>query len=537
VTPREVRPWWLAVALFAATLALYAPAARFGFVEFDDPAYVRDNPHLAHGLDAPTLAWAFASTDYQYNWHPLTWVSHALDVALFGLDPGAMHLENAVLHALAAALLFLAFQRLSARPWPSALAAALFALHPVRVESVAWIAQRKDVLAGVLFAATLWAWAGHARRPGAARLVGVAALLAAGLLAKPTLVTLPFVLLLLDAWPLGRLSRASAAGLVREKLPLLALCAAGAAMTLVAQRAGGAIRASLPLTARIENALCAYAGYLGDFVAPHDLALLYPHPALVDPAGTRVLAALGAALLLGGLLFLAFRARRRAPELLVGLLWFLGVLVPMIGLVQVGNQARADRYAYLAQIGLELALAFRLAALWSTAPRLRPLVVGGSVALLAALALLSSRQLALWRDSRVLFEHALAVTERNFVIENNLGLVLANEGALAPALAHFEAAAAARPGFYEAELNAGKAHYGLEALAAARAAFERALAVRPASGEARLCLAQTLYRLGTPVDADAELARALECEPALVDDPRARRLGAALAQALGGSDG
>ena len=547
LSPRA-RSWLVALCLFAVTLAVYAPAASFPFVEFDDPGYVRDNPHVAHGLTVDSVRWAFTSASYQYNWHPLTWLSHALDVQLFGLDAGRHHQVNACLHALNAALLFLALRALTGRHWPSALAAALFALHPLRVESVAWVAQRKDVLAGTFFCLTLLAYARHARAPSRGSMAVVALALAAGLMAKPTLVTVPFLLLLLDAWPLGRIATPSRAptqrgesrderssygpfpkNLLVEKLPLFALSLASVALTLAAQSAGGALAVEIPLAERLANVPLAYLTYLGHALWPSGLAVLYPHPALVEPERSRLLAGAGALLVLVLLTWLATRERHRRPWLLVGWCWFLGSLVPMIGLVQVGNQAHADRYAYLALIGLELALAWsaaELVAAWDV-----PLGAAGLG--LGALALITEHQLAFWRSSEALFERALAVTEKNFVIENQLGLVL-GERDLDGALRHFEAAAAIRPGFFEAELNAGKARYRKGELRAARAALERAVAARPADGEARLYLAIVLAREGDHARADAELARALELDPALADDERARKLGRELLERLGG---
>ncbi len=529
--PSRPRAWLVALLLFGATLALYARTAGFPFIEFDDPGYVRDNPHLAQGLTSETLSWACTSAGYQYNWHPLTWLSHALDVQLFGLDAGRHHLVNALLHALNAALLFLALRALTARAWPSALAAALFALHPLRVESVAWVAQRKDVLAGTFFCLALLAYARHARAPSAARLACVALAFAAGLMAKPTLVTLPCLLLVLDVWPLGRLRPAagpSLGQLAREKLPLFALSLVSIVLTLVAQGAGGALRVSIALPERLANAALGYLVYVRQALWPAGLAVLYPHPALAEPPRSQLLAGAGALLALALLTWGALRARRRRPWLLLGWCWFLGLLVPMIGLVQVGNQAHADRYAYLALIGLELALSWSVAELVSA----RRMLVAPVLAGLVALALVSARQIGFWRGSEALFEHALEVTDQNFVVHNNLGLVL-GERDLDAALRHFESAAAIRPGFFEAELNIGKARYQRAEFVLALGAFERAVAVRPESGEAHLLLALVLAREGSLERADAELARALECAPTLAGDARARSLGAELLERLG----
>ncbi|HEX6884362.1 MAG TPA: tetratricopeptide repeat protein [Planctomycetota bacterium] len=524
------RPWLVALALALLAFGLYARSGGFGYVEYDDPAYVRDNPHLAEGLTPASLRWALISTDYQYNWHPLTWLSHALDVELFGAAPGPRHLENALLHALAAALLFRALVALGLGAGASALTAALFALHPVRVESVAWLAQRKDLLAGVACMATLWSYARFARAPSPERLLPVALTLALGLMAKPTLVALPAALLLLDAWPLGRTRTTPLARLVREKLPLFLLAAAAAGVTLLAQGESGAVKA-VALPVRLANAAESIAAYARVFLWPPDLAVFYPHPALVG-SGPSTLRALAVALGLAALLGLAWRARARAGYVLAGLGWFLVMLAPMLGLVQVGFQARADRYAYLPQLGLELALVSAGVELARRRPAWRGALVALALAWLAGLGWCTARQLARWRDSATLFRHALAVTERNFVAHNNLGLVLAREGRLDEALEHFEAAATARPGFFEAELNVGLAREQRGELDAARAALERAVAARPASGAAHLALARVRLGLGDARAADAELARALELDPSLAEDPRARSLGAELERRL-----
>jgi tetratricopeptide (TPR) repeat protein len=531
----EPRAGWIPLALFALAFLLYARTGSFGFVAYDDPAYVRDNPHLAAGLTAKSVAWAFTSTDYQYNWHPLTWLSHALDVELFGANAaGAFHLENAALHALNAALLFVALLALTRECWASALAAAFFAVHPLRVESVAWISERKDLLAGTFFMLVLLLYARHARAPSRARLAAAGLALAAGLMAKPSLVTLPALLLVLDGWPLRRFGREPWTRLVGEKLALLVPCCLASALTLLAQEQGGALNAVLPLGARLANVPCAYFDYLRDAFRPAGLAVFYPHPALGLAGDSHAFAALAKAALLFTVLFFAWRRRHVQPWTLTGLLWFLGVLVPMIGLVQVGGMARADRYAYLSLIGLELALAMAVVAHARWRPALaRPLAAGALIAV-AALAARTWQQTSVWRDSRTLFEHALAVTERNWVAHVMLGQELGNAGDNDTALEHFEAARAALPGFFEAELNLGKARYARRELGAARAAFERALASRPRSGEARLCLAFVLQQEGDASGARRELERALADEPALAADARVQTLRQRLATSEGG---
>jgi tetratricopeptide (TPR) repeat protein len=527
---RPRRDGWIALALFGAAFALYARAGAFDFVEYDDPGYVRDNVHIAHGLDGASFRWAWTSAGYQYNWHPLTWLSHALDVELFGLEAGPHHLVNAALHGLGSAFLYLALAALTGARLASACAAALCAFHPLRVESVAWIAERKDVLAALFFALALWAYARHARAPGPGRLALVALALAAGLAAKPTLVTAPLLFLALDAWPLGRIRRGAPFpwAVVREKLPLLALSLASALVTLHAQRAGGALKTA-PLAARLVNAVIAYAATLADAAWPTGLACFYPHPGLVAPERSRLLSFSAALALCAALTVLAWRTRRSRPWIALGWGWFLVALLPMIGLVQVGSQARADRYATLALVGPALALAWSIRALACARARLHPWLALLAAVWLALLAALSFRQLGFWRDSETLFTRALAVTERNFAAHNNLGVARARAGDLDGALAQFEAAAEAWPDFHEAWLNAGIARYRRAELEPARAALERALDLWPASREGRVHLVATLARLGEFARAGAELELGSRLDPGFDTDPRVQELGRRLA--------
>ncbi len=549
-------PFLIALLLLAGTLALYARTAGFPFVNYDDPQYVALNPVVARGLSGPGLAWAFTSTSYQYNWHPLTWLSHMLDVQIFGLAAGGHHLVNAALHAVNAALLFLALRALSGRLWPSALVAALFAVHPLRVESVAWVAERKDVLAGTFFMLVLLAHARQARAPSRASYLLVFLALAGGLLAKPTLVMVPGVLLLLDWWPLGRagpdsspppaipsltpthpgktLARTHGFRAILEKIPLLLLSLGSAAMTLLAQHGGGAVSTAVPLPARLENALVVYATYLGQTLWPAGLAVFYPHPAIVEPECSRALPVGLAAAVLAAVSFLAWRWRRRRPWLAVGWLWFLGMLVPMIGLVQVGDQARADRYAYLPLIGIYLAVIWSGAELLRAHPALRPAAWIASAVVLLACSVATWRQLDTWSSSTALFSHALAVTEENYVAHNNLGLALDEDGQADRALEHFERSRAIRPGFFQAELNVGKARNLRNELEPARAAFEAAARSRPGSPEAHFCLGVVLARLGLLERADSELRAAERLDPTFRDDPAFQRAREALDERLPG---
>jgi len=421
--------------MFVVTLVVYNPVNSHPFVNYDDDRYVTDNPHVRAGLSGETIAWAFTSTE-QANWHPLTWISHALDCQLFHLNPAGHHFSSVVLHAISAALLFLIAVSATGAALPSLMLALLFALHPVNVESVAWVAERKNVLSTFFFLVTLGSYGWYVRNPNWRRYLATLILFACGLMSKPMLVTLPFVLLLLDYWPLER--SVTVAKRVFEKLPLFALSAASAIITLFAQQSGGAMRSSVqfPFGVRLENALVAYLEYLWKTVWPLRLAPLYPHPGDSLPAWQIALSVL---VLLGiTVLVIRFRARR---YLLVGWLWFLGTLVPVIGLVQVGDQAMADRYAYVSLIGIFLMI------VWGAAD-LSPSVTLSAAAGLAGIALLSAatyRQIGYWSNSYDLWSHTLAVTQNNFIAHDNLGGALLQLDRPDDAYAQFQAASRINP--------------------------------------------------------------------------------------------
>jgi len=454
----------VAAGLAALTLAVFWSTRQNAWLNYDDDVYITSNPSLTLGWSAEGVRWAF-TTFHGANWFPLTWLSWMLDYELHGLDPSAFHTTSLLLHACAAALLFLALERMSGSLWRSAFVAAVFALHPLHVESVAWAAARKDTLSGLFFMLALLFYApgGRADR-SSGRIALVFAALALGLLAKQTLVTLPFVLLLLDYWPLGRLRRVGAperwqpAALRRavlEKLPLFALVAGMSFVTLIAQRSAGAVAdlTQLSLSARLANAPVAYVTYLGKSFWPSGLAVFYPHAAQSLP-GWKIAAAFALLVLLSGL---ALRAARRHPALFVGWFWFLGTLVPVIGLVQVGSQSMADRYMYLPLIGLALAVAWEvpeLAARWIPDPRRRRAALAAAAcACIAALGAITSLQLRHWRDSEALMRHALAVTQDNQIAHAHLGIALLERGEVAAAVSHWRESARLKPHFLEVNNN------------------------------------------------------------------------------------
>jgi len=445
------------------TLVIYNPVNQNGFVNYDDDVYITANRQVQAGVHWTTIRWAFTTFDAA-NWHPLTWISHALDYQVFKLGPAGHHYTNLLLHCASVVVLFLLLVEATQRTWPSLIAAAIFAVHPLNVESVAWAAERKNVLSLLFLQLALWAYQRYVAKPSIARYGAVFLLFSCGLMAKPQVITLPFLLLLWDYWPLGRLQfgspqagttghRARSLGwLILENVPLLMLSAASAIVTLAAQHAGGAVRTAIeyPATVRIENAIGAYFDYVGRLLWPLRLAPMYPHPG--DSLRGWQISVAALFVIAVTVLVLTFRQKR---YLVVGWFWFLGALVPMIGLVQVGQQATADRYMYLPMIGLLLMLCWGLAD-WAGERETRVLgLASAGVLVLAALGALTYRQVGFWHDSDTLWTHALAVTKDNYVAHINLGETFLNRERTEEAAVHFRAAIQIRPGDPAAHLNLG----------------------------------------------------------------------------------
>jgi protein O-mannosyl-transferase len=453
----------LCLLLAVGTLALYNPVTRHGFINCDDDRYITENPYIQSGLNWTTVRWALTSTTQGGFWHPLTWMSHALDYQLFHLNPVGHHFMSLLIHALNVVLLFLLLGKATGRWMCSLLVAALFAVHPLNVESVSWAAERKNVLSTLFFLGAIGAYGWYSLTPNWKRYLAVAGLFVCGLASKPMVVTLPFVLLLLDYWPLGRIrgwsdsvllktEQKTPAALVIEKLPLIALSLAACAVTVIAQRAGGAVRSTgqFPLGVRLENAAAAYGTYLWKLAWPTRLAPLYPHPGASLPAWKVFLSAL----VLLGISAIVVRWRNKR-YLVVGWLWFLGILVPTIGIIQVGYQAMADRFAYVPEIGIFVIVVWSAAALadqWKAGFSLR--FVAGAIVLIA-LAAVTRVQLAYWTDSLSLWTHTLAVTQNNFVAEDNMGGALVLLGRAQEAYPHFQAAAEINPGDPLSHANLG----------------------------------------------------------------------------------
>ena len=523
----EKRTFVLSLLLVVFTLALYNQVNHFPFISYDDDRYVYENSHVRAGLTWSTFTWALSSTD-EANWHPLTWMSHALDCQLFRLNPSGHHLSSILLHAVNVVLLFLLLWRGTRRLGPSVFVAALFALHPMNVESVAWVAERKNVLSTMFFFLTLGAYGWYALKPGWKRYLAVVALFAAGLASKPMLVTLPFVLLLLDYWPLGRIhgwsepsevlsGKQSRAGkLVLEKLPLLVLAGVSSVITLHAQRAAGAVITSqFPLGSRLQNAIYCYAMYVWKTVWPMGLAPLYPHP-----GNSLAMWKVGvAAVFLIVTSALALKLRSRG-YVLAGWLWFIGTLVPVIGVLQVGNQAMADRYAYLPLIGIfvmigwgvaDFAESKKLGLAWRAVP---------AICVLAALSLVTYRQIGYWRNSVDLWTHTIEVTQHNYVAEDKLGVALVQSDRSDEAYPYFLRSAQDEPAYAPARLNLGAYLYqhGRQAEAIPQYKFAASLASDTRlRATAYANLGTAYYDLGEDAKAEASFEQALRLNPGQVN--------------------
>jgi tetratricopeptide (TPR) repeat protein len=516
--PRARHTFLIYLGLLVATFAVYAQVHRFDFVNFDDPEYVSANPHVRTGITPANIAWAFTSTEAA-NWFPLTRLSHILDCQLFGLRSGWHHLVNVLLHALAALLLFAFLNRSTGRRWPSAAVAFLFALHPLHVESVAWVAERKDSLSAFFWSLALWSYVRYVERPRLGRYLLVVLAFGLGLLAKPMIVTLPIVLLLVDVWPLERASGWSWSRMVPllgEKIPLFAMSAAVACATFLVQQAGGAVRSidTFPLGLRLENALISPVVYIGKLFWPAGLAVFYPYPRAIP-----VWQAAAAALFIAAISVAAWRSARKYPYLMAGWLWYLVTLGPVIGILQVGAQARADRYTYIPTVGLTIMLGWGAADLLRVAPRARPVAAALAATVGACCVALTWIQIGYWRDSRTLFAHAVAVTEGNYLAHHNLGVALAAEPAdLDQAIAEYQAALRIRPDYARAHTDLGSALARLPGrLPDAMAEFRAALAISPDLAIPHNNLGSALAQAGRWSEAISEYRAALAIDPDYLD--------------------
>ena len=522
------KPFFPVLFLVVATLLVFWPVLNSEFINLDDRVYVTNNPNVQQGLTLENVIWAFTDTSAGF-WHPLTWLSHMLDCQLFGLNPGVHHLTNLLFHLANTLLLFWVLSRMTGRPWASTFIAALFALHPLHVESVAWVSERKDVLSTFFWILTMGLYLRYVEQPGIHRYLLVLLSFTLGLMSKAMLVTLPFVLLLLDYWPLGRFlfkqdSKSSllpAPGiahhqglslfhLVREKIPLWILSGTWCVLTFFAEKSSGAIGGleTIPLGTRLANAISSYGLYLERMIWPRNLAVYYPFPDMV-PTGQVVL---GGILLLG-ISFLAIRWVQTRPYLLVGWLWYLGTLVPVIGLVPVGSHAMADRYTYVPLIGPFIMIALAGSDfLMGWRHRKIALAVSAGLALFF-FSVTTRQQVALWQNSITLFEHTLSVTTGNTIIHNNLGNVLQRQGKIQEAAAHYTKALQSNRKYAEPYNNLGTALDQQGKTQEAVAHYTKALQINPNYAEPHINLGIILAQQGKIQEAAAHFTKALQIKP------------------------
>lgn len=530
-------PRWqvIAICVFitALTWAVFGQTLHFDFINYDDPTYVYKNPHLNHGLDWHEIAWVFTHENF-HEWFPVTYVSRMIDSQLYGLDASGHHLTNVLLHIATALVLFLVLTEMTRAPWRSAFVASIFAIHPLRVESVAWVVERKDVLSGLFFMLTLWAWVRYINHRTAASgdterrrwiypYILALVFFTLGLLSKSMIVTLPFLLLLLDYWPLNRFpaggwpaicsDQKSWRLLIIEKLPFIPLSIAACVATMITQK-------NVVLTAqhsgffwRFGNVLLAYTDYLKHLVYPVGLALVYPHSNTNPPVVTAVLAGL----LLAAITLVALATRRTRPYLLVGWLWYLGMFLPIIDSMQATQNARADRYTYLPHIGLYLMIAWGVVGV-SNSWRFRKYILHGTAtAVLAALAVDAFIQTSYWKNSVTIWTRTLACTSNNAFAENTLASALANEERWSEAIPHFEHSLQLDPGHVETHVNYGITLNNLGRRDEAIQQFQRALELNPGAADANYNLAGVLADEGKAEQAIPYLERALQLNPAYTE--------------------
>ena len=492
--------------LALVTLVVYLPTRHHGFVAYDDQQYVTDNPRVQAGLTWSGLIWAFGF--HAGNWHPAAWLSHMLDCQLYGANAGGHHLTSVLLHVASTLLLFSVLNRMTGARWRSAAVAALFAWHPLHVESVAWVAERKDVLCAFFWMLTLWLYVRHAAKPSIACYLFTLGSFVLCLMSKPMGVTLPFVLLLLDYWPLKRFTiydlRFTIFRLVREKIPFLILSLVACVLTLRAQELAIVSTAGLPVSQRITHALAAYNHYLGAMFIPRHLAVYYPYQIKIPSA-----AIMCAVIVMGLITVLAIKNIRQRPYILMGWLWYLGTLVPVIGLVQVGDQAWADRYTYLPLIGLFVPM------VWFACEIIKSRVVLRSLAVIVAVGLITatSVQLGCWKDTRTLFEHTDKVTPQNYMAVTILGSLLAKEHKLDEAMAYYQTALRYQPAFPEAHFFMGDALDEQGKLDEAIAEYQKALWFRPTQEQTHIFMGIALAKQKKYDEAMAHYNAALKLNP------------------------
>ncbi|HTB14721.1 MAG TPA: tetratricopeptide repeat protein [Bryobacteraceae bacterium] len=496
--------------LFIATLLVYSQVINFAFISFDDTQGLLGNPQVRDGLSWDGIVWAF-TTGYASNWFPVTWFSHMLDFQLFGMAAGWHHLTNVLIHAVSAVLLMALLKRMTGRVWESAFVAFVFALHPLHVESVAWVSERKDVLFAFFWFLTTWLYLDFIANRTIRNYLLMAGAFCLGLMSKQMIVTLPFTLLLLDAWPLRRKGLRT---LILEKVPLVALSIAASFITLLAQEKGGAVQslASIPLSARAANALMAYVIYIANFIWPTGLAFFYPYPPRW-PMGEVAFAGLA----LAAMSIAVVWAYRRRPYLAVGWFWYLGTLAPVIGLIQVGHQARADRYTYVPLIGISIMVAWAAAEAFTRWPQAKNTLAGIAIAACVAWTVAAWVQIQYWKDSAALYNRAIAVTNANYLAHLNLGVDLAEQGQYQTALRELYTSIEENPDQPHARNSLGGVLYNLGRKDEAIEQFSQAIRLAPQDAEPHCNLGNALVDAGRIDDAIGELNTALRMNPGMAN--------------------
>jgi tetratricopeptide (TPR) repeat protein len=496
--------------LFALTVAVYSQVHNFAFLTFDDNSGLLGNPPVRDGLSWDGIVWAF-TTAHASNWFPLTWLSHMLDFQLFGLDAGLHHLVNVLIHAVSAVFLLALLKRLTGRLWESAFVAFVFALHPLHVESVAWISERKDVLFAFFWFLTTWLYLDFLDQRTTRNYLLMVAAFCLGLMSKQTIVTLPFALLLLDTWPLKRTGWRT---LTLEKVPLVGLSIAASVIAFFAQRKGGAVQSlsSAPLIARAANALMAYVLYLANFFWPVNLAFFYPYPPRWPTGDVLFAGILLAAISVA--VSLAFRTR---PYLAVGWFWYLGTLLPVIGLIQIGHQSRADRYTYIPLIGISIMLAWAAAEVIAKWPRAKQVVQGAAMVACAAWTLTTWVQIQYWKDSEALYRRAIAVTDANYLAHMNLGVDLVAAGRYQEGMRELYTSLEENQDLPHGRNSLGVALYMLGRKDEAIEQFEKSIQLLPTDAEPHSNLGNALMDLGKFDDAMREFSAALRIDPRMAN--------------------
>jgi tetratricopeptide (TPR) repeat protein len=519
----KYRSFWICLALMLITTAVFCQVCTYDFVNYDDPNYIYENPNVQNGITSKAIKWAF-TTGYANNWHPLTWLSHMLDWQLFGPKAGSHHLTNLIFHIANTLLLFIVLKQMTHRLWPSAFVAALFALHPLHVESIAWVAERKDVLSTFFWMLTMWAYLRYVKHPGVARYLLTLLFFALGLMAKPMLVTLPFVLVLLDYWPLARVPSERAVGkidtsfnrrmtyhLIQEKIPFFVLSAISSVVTFLVQRSSGTVwkLVGLPLKIRIFNVFISYIEYIRKMILPVHLAVFYPHVG----RDISVLHAMVSAVLLAATTILIFRFAKDHRYLVTGWLWYLGTLVPVIGLVQVGQQAMADRYSYITLTGLFIIIAWGLPDLLAGWRYKKIALTLSALLIILVMSICTHFQLRHWQNSLTLFQHALDVTEDNYIAHFHIADSLCEQNKSDEAISYYQKYLRRMPNDPEALNNLGIALSKQGKFDEAIKCFIEALRIKPGTATAHTNMGHILALRGSLDEAAVHLAEALRLDP------------------------